>query len=203
MNEKTTHENVTEKQTKVAAEKATTSARKTPVKKAAPARATAKKATTARTAPAKKAAPAPSEARLHVPTVEELRDMVGKIEVPTASEARVDAEKFVDEVRADAEMLVDKVRDSLARIEIPTTVGALRADTEKLMDELRADTERLLEELRADAERFLTEVRADAERFVGTATDTLSQVPARAGEVAHDAQEQVMSGYHKVLESIR
>jgi vacuolar-type H+-ATPase subunit H len=80
----------------------------------------------------------------------------------------------------------------LARIEIPTTVGALRADTEKL-----------IEELRADAERFITDVRSDAERFVDTATDTLSQVPARASEVAHDAQEQARTGYHKVLESIK
>jgi ElaB/YqjD/DUF883 family membrane-anchored ribosome-binding protein len=205
MNENTTHETVTERveETKVAAKKATTSARKPPAKKVAPARAVAKKAPKAPTAPAGEAAPAMPEVRLHVPTVEELREMVGKIEVPNVREARVDAERFVDEVRTDAEMLVDKVRDLLARIEIPTTVGALRADTEKLMDEVRADTEKLIEELRADTEKFLTEVRADAERFIETATDTLSQVPARANEVAHDAQEQVRSGYHKVLESIR
>jgi len=123
MNENTTPENVTEmvEETKVAAKKATTSARKTAARKAAPAKAAAKKATTARTAPARTPAPTVAEVRegRHVPTVEELREMVGKIEVPTVSEARVDAEKFVDEVRTNAEMLVDKVRELLDGAGVP------------------------------------------------------------------------------------
>ena len=113
---------------------ATTTARKAAAKKAEPARAAARKATAAnRTAPAKKAAPAMEKVPegLHVPTVEELREMVGRVEVPTVGEARVDVERFVDHVRSNAERLVVAVGDMLARIEIQATVGALREDTEK------------------------------------------------------------------------
>jgi hypothetical protein len=59
--------------------------------------------------------------------------------------------------------------------------------------------EQVPEGVRADTEKFLDEVRSDAEKFL----DTVAQVPGRATEVAHDAQEQAKTSYRKVLDSIK